>query len=148
MSESLSSEALARVAGTCFCRQARMAARKITRAYDEALRPVNLRVTQFTLLVAVSYETPASITALADWLGMERTTLTRNLQILQHKGLVDVGRGGTGRGNRITLTPAGREMLARAYPLWEQAQAHIAEKLGAEGRRQAQQVLGDLGRIG
>jgi DNA-binding MarR family transcriptional regulator len=77
----------------------RTAARAVTRAYDEALRPVGLRATQLSVLLAVAAEDPMSITALAKFMGMERSTLTRNLRPLEKEGLVTLGDEGWRRSN-------------------------------------------------
>ena len=71
---------------SCACHKVRTAARAITRAYDDALRPVGLRATQLTVLVATASDESVSITALAKLMGMDRTTLTRNLRPLEAEG--------------------------------------------------------------
>src|SRR4051812_16926913 len=78
----------------CACQKVRMAARAVTRAYDEALRPVGLRATQLSVLVAVAAEDAVSIASLSRVLGMDRSTLTRNLRPLEKEGLVSMGAEG------------------------------------------------------
>src|SRR5215475_2512483 len=73
---------------TCMCHKARMAARVVTRAYDDALRAMGLRATQISVLAAVGARGALSIKSLADTLQMERTTLTRNLRPLAERGYV------------------------------------------------------------
>src|SRR6516164_11329254 len=73
---------------TCMCHKARMAARVVTRAYDDALRPTGLRATQVSVLAAVGARGALSIKSLADALQMERSTLTRNLRPLEGRGYV------------------------------------------------------------
>ncbi|WP_146739712.1 MarR family winged helix-turn-helix transcriptional regulator [Hyphomonas pacifica] len=68
------------------------AARRITREYDDALRPVGLTVTQFGLLNSVDRYEPDSISELADLLALDRTTLSRNLKPLEKAGLISAGR--------------------------------------------------------
>ena len=82
------------ILSTCACHKTRMAMRSVTRAYDEALRPLGLRATQLLLLVAIAAEGAMSISALADTIGMDRSTLTRNVQPLEEEGLIQ--RGGEG----------------------------------------------------
>ena len=110
-----------------------MAARSVTRFYDEALRPSGLRATQLIVLVAASAEEAMSISALADFLGMDRTTLTRNLRPLDEEGLVMIGAEGWKRSRTIKISAAGRERLRGALPYWEKAQAAMERQIGSEG---------------
>src|ERR1700737_580246 len=109
---------------TCACLHTRMTARAVTRAYDEALRPIGLKITQFALLASIDMGISGSISDLAERLAFERTTLTRNLQLLKENGLI-VPRFGTHRSVAYALTAKGRKAIARATPLWEKAQARI-----------------------
>jgi DNA-binding MarR family transcriptional regulator len=115
---------------SCACHKVRMAARAVTRAYDEALRPVDLRATQLAVLVAVGAEDTMSITALAAFLGMDRTTLTRNLKPLEKDGLVAVGNEGWRRSRALEITKKGRARLREALPLRQRAQERLSRKLG------------------
>ena len=118
---------------TCACHKIRMAARAVTRAYDDALRPVGLRATQVALLAAVAVEGAMSIASLARLIGMDRSTLTRNLSPLEKEGLVAVGSEGWRRSRTLGLTAKGRSRLQKAVPLWEGAQKRLKQELG--GRR-------------
>jgi DNA-binding MarR family transcriptional regulator len=108
----------------------RTAARAVTRAYDEALRPVGLRATQLSVLVAAAVNNALSITALAKFMGMDRSTLTRNLRPLEVDGLIAVGREGWRRSRTLEITRKGRSRLRDAMPLWENAQRALQKKLG------------------
>jgi DNA-binding MarR family transcriptional regulator len=114
----------------CACHKARMATRSVTRAYDEALRPIGLRATQLLLLVAVAAEGAVSITALANRLGMDRTTLTRNLGPLEKEGLIHRSDEGWRRSRALRVTRAGHAVMTKAIPLWEGAQQNLRTKLG------------------
>jgi len=70
------------VATVCVCRKTRETARKISRLYDDLLQPAGIKATQFTLLAAISVQGDATLTELAESLGMDRTTLSRNLKPL------------------------------------------------------------------
>ena len=118
------------IIANCACLKVRMAARAVTRAYDSTLRPVGLRATQLSVLVAVAMDGAISIAALADFLGMDRTTLTRNLRPLQKQGLISVGPEGWRRSRNVEITKKGRSRLREALPLWERAQDTLREKLG------------------
>ena len=102
----------------------------MTQQYDEVLRPAGIRATQFSLLVPTAVLGPVRLTALADVVGMDRTTLTRNLALLQREGLVRVETGVDLRTREVGLTPKGRKVLDRAIPLWHEAQAQMATALG------------------
>ena len=114
----------------CACRKVRTAARAVTRAYDEALRPVGLRATQLAVLVAVAMDDAISITALAKFMGMDRSTLTRNLRPLEKEGLVTLGTEGWRRSRTLEITKMGRSRLREALPLWTKAQQALKKRLG------------------
>ena len=116
----------------CACHKVRMAARAVTRAYDDALRPVGLRATQLAVLVAIAIEGAMSITALAKFMIMDRSTLTRNLRPLEEEGLVAVGLEGWRRSRTLEVTEKGRSRLSEALPLWKQAQETLRRKLGEQ----------------
>jgi DNA-binding MarR family transcriptional regulator len=118
------------IARTCACLHTRMTARAVTRVYDEALRPAGLKVTQLTLLAAIDNGVSGSISHLAEILAFERTTLTRNLQLLRQAGLI-TPKDGTGRSVAYDLSETGQAAMARAIPLWELAQARIENAVGA-----------------
>ena len=130
----------------CACLQSRMTARALTRMYDEALRPVGLKVTQLSLLAAIDRGLTGSISALADMLALERTTLTRNLRLLGEAGLI-APRASGGRAVAHELTEAGREALARATPLWRKAQDAVETELGSRAWLEARDALRALRRV-
>src|ERR1700675_3055516 len=119
-------------ATTCACHKVRIAARAVTRAYDEALRPVGLRSTQFTVLVAASVAAGIPLNQLATILGMERTTLTRSLDGIEKEGLIRV-ESVDGRTRKVVLTEGGKDRLDLALQLWNQAQQALRKRLGERG---------------
>jgi DNA-binding MarR family transcriptional regulator len=121
------------VATECTSAQLRRASRALSRTYDEVLAPSGLRGTQFSLLVALSLTGPAPLLRVADELGLDRTTMTRNLAPLERDGLVISLASEDRRVRLISLTDEGRKRLTRALPLWEQAQQQVLQTLG-EGR--------------
>jgi DNA-binding MarR family transcriptional regulator len=123
---------LAEVAAGCACKNLRRTARAVTQLYDETLRPSGLRVTQFTLLVAVAVSQPVPITRLADALALDRTTLARDLKPLTERGLVEVAAGEDRRVRVVRLTRQGGQAIGRAYPLWRRAQARLVEEAGPD----------------
>jgi DNA-binding MarR family transcriptional regulator len=122
-----------RVSAECTASQLRRAARAISRIHDQTIASSGLRGTQFNVLVALSLFGEVPLLRLADRLGLERTTLTRNLRPLERDGLVTSSPGPDLRVRMLRLTEDGRRALERAMPLWEQAQRRVVRGLG-EGR--------------
>jgi len=132
---------------SCACHKVRMAARAVTRSYDEMLRPTDLRATQVALLVAVASGEASSIAALAQVLGMDRSTLTRNLGPLESEGLVAIGAEGWRRSRSLEITKKGRARLSEALPLWKRAQDLLKRKLGERAWSAAQASMDSLVRV-
>jgi DNA-binding MarR family transcriptional regulator len=132
------------IAATCACFHAREAARAVTRAYDRAFAPLGLRATQFSLLVAMAVAQPPTITVLAKRLGMDRTTLTRNLGPLVRERLIELDPADGPRPRPPSLTRKGEKLLARATSQWREAQQALEAKLGRDGLAQALEALGSL----
>jgi DNA-binding MarR family transcriptional regulator len=126
---------------TCACFKVRKAARSITKLYEEVLRPTGLRATQFSLLMATRVMGPVTVVKLAQIMVMDRTTLTRNLQVLEKRGLISIKPGEDRREREVTLTALGMEVLTKAVPLWEEAQEWVKKGLGEE---RLHNLLGDL----
>ena len=108
---------------TCLCLHIQRAARTVGRRYDDALRPMQLTNGQFSLLMSLNRAEAPSIGSIAALLAMDRTTLTANLKPLKRRGLVKVAIDAADRRSRLmSLTPAGRALLAAAIPEWKRAQ--------------------------
>ena len=132
------------ILASCACHKVRTAARAVTRAYDDVLRPVGLRATQLTVLAAIAADESVSITAVAKLMGMDRTTLTRNLRPLEADGLIVVGNEGWRRSRTLEITKKGRTRLREALPLWEKAQKTLQANLSARGWHLIRKDLDDL----
>jgi DNA-binding MarR family transcriptional regulator len=111
---------------SCSCFAVRRAARAITQHYDQCLRPTGLRATQFTVLVVLALEGGRPLSQVAELLGTERTTLTRNLRPLVNRGLVTVGSHPDRRIQLLEATPRGVAAARRGLPHWRKAQRSIA----------------------
>jgi len=118
---------------TCACVRARRATRSLTALYDEALRPVRLRITQFSALRTIGRVEPVNVSRLAREMALDRSTLGRNLLLLRRRGLVQFADDEDLRAWSIRLTPRARALLHKAIPLWERAQAKVEAVLGREG---------------
>ncbi len=128
----------------CMCSNLRRAARAITQLYDRRLKPSGLRATQLAVLVAARAMDAVPVTRMAAGLGMDRTTLTRNLRPLARRGLVEVRSSQDARVREVRLTERGRATLARALPLWERAQSAVAKSLGEARLRRLLSELADV----
>ncbi|MGH1574598.1 MarR family winged helix-turn-helix transcriptional regulator [Methylobacterium sp. P31] len=110
----------------CTCSALRRATRAVTLAYDAALRPAGLRVTQFAILRLLERLGPIPVTRLAAEAALERTTMGRNLDPLERRGLVRIAAGESDARERVvSLTASGRGAVAAAMPYWRDAQARI-----------------------
>ena len=120
-------------AAGCFCLASRQAARKITRLYDSHMHEAGVRITPFTILSQLMLRGEMPIGKLAGILGMERTTLTRNLAPLEQQKWITIRAGDDPRARVIGITAPGRGTVRRSFPVWSKAQAHVARLLGADG---------------
>ncbi len=114
----------------CACANLRRADRAVSQFYDDALRPSGLRITQFTLLQALTLAPRISQKQLAQLLEIDSTTLTRTLAPLRKKGWLRSAEGTDRRELRLSLTPAGRRGYQRALPYWQTAQKGLRRALG------------------
>ena len=133
--------AIAAVASQCTCLGLRRLTRKVTQRYDELLAPSGLRCTQFSLLGLLHATEDLSVSALADRLDVDRTTLTRNLHLLAERGLVSIVEGADARSRTVRLSRLGRNAFARALPFWRLAQDEVNAKLGEDGVTRLHDVL-------
>lgn len=116
----------------CACFNLRKATRAITQHYDQRMKSAGLRGTQFTTLAVLSKAGVISITQLADFLIMDRTTVTRNLRPLEKQGFLKIVPGDDHRVRQVQITKAGLKKLETVRPLWESAQSEVLQHLGQE----------------
>ncbi|MEX2551682.1 MAG: MarR family winged helix-turn-helix transcriptional regulator [Actinomycetota bacterium] len=108
------------------------------------MSPIGLKATQFPILVALELAGPVPLSPLADALVIDRTTLTRNLNSLQERELVNVEEGNDRRVRLLSLTAAGRQVLAQAMEVWKVSQASVKDSFGAD---RLEHLLGELGNL-
>src|SRR5215217_7875089 len=114
------------VRDTCLCLHVQRAARALARRFDEALRPLGLTNGQFSLMMSLNRPEPPRIGSVAALLAMDRTTLTAALKPLERRGLLEVRPDPDDRRSRLlTLTRAGRTLLAEAVPIWKRTQRSL-----------------------
>ena len=132
------------VRDSCVCLHTQRAARALARRFDEAFQPLGLTNGQFSLLMSLNRPERASLGSVAALLGMDRTTLTAMLKVLERRGLVQVVPDEKDRRTRrISLTERGDAALAAAMPIWHSTHRSVESALGstADGLRRA---LGSL----
>jgi len=114
----------------CLCLHVQRAARALARRFDEALRPLNLKQGQYSLLVSLNRPEAPRISDVAYLLAMDRTTLTANLKPLQKRGLVDVTKDPEDKRNRrLSLTEDGLDLLTQAVPIWRKTHDEVDKVL-------------------
>jgi DNA-binding MarR family transcriptional regulator len=122
---------LAQEGSRCVSCNIRKAARTVTQLYDERLRPCGRRRTQLSILGKALVLEPVTVTRLAEATVTDRPTLTRNLGLLEHPGLIPVDMGQDRREREVRLTDRGRDVLAHGSPLWQEVQAEVAQRFGS-----------------
>jgi DNA-binding MarR family transcriptional regulator len=126
----------------CLCLHAQRAARALARRFDEALRPLDLTNGQFSLLISLNRPVPPNLGSVASLLAMDRTTLTAALKPLERRRLVKVAVGKEDRRNRLlSITPAGRALLNKAFPIWKQTHAEVEKEIAGTSPDRLRAVL-------
>jgi len=128
----------------CLCISLRRAARGVSRHYDGALDGFGINVAQYSLLCNLQRLDQPSISELAEAMGLDRSTLGRNLRVLEGEGLVALAEGEDMRNRIVRLTETGAQRLAAALPAWEAAQQRLIDRLGAEKRETLLRLLDEL----
>ncbi|MCC8536766.1 MarR family winged helix-turn-helix transcriptional regulator [Xanthomonas axonopodis pv. poinsettiicola] len=126
----------------CTCFHLRRAARRTSQVYDHALAQVGLSLNEYSILRRLIE--PQSLGALAHSLGMDRTTLTRNLKPLLEAGWVQSRRGEDARLKLVALSRSGRGLLVRALPHWQRAQTQLETLFGSAATKQLHASLMQL----
>jgi DNA-binding MarR family transcriptional regulator len=117
----------------CACSALRRASRAVTLHYEAHFRGLDLHATQFTILATLIQTGPIALTRLADQLGVDRTTLTRNLRPLARKGFVTEAPQADRRVKQVMITQAGAAAARAALPAWQKAQDSVGPVLERVG---------------
>ena len=128
----------------CLCASLRRSTRAVTQLYEQALRPLGLRGSQFTILQVLERAREITQGVLGELLAMDSTTLTRTLHIMLRNGWIAERPGDDRRQRWLRLTKSGRALLARATPAWEKRQSHLARKLGEKSWQALFTLTGEL----
>jgi DNA-binding MarR family transcriptional regulator len=132
------------MSSTCYCAALRAATRKTTSIYDAALTPAGVNVAQFSLLRQIQRAGPLSLSELARLAELDRSTIGRNVKVLQRMGLARVTPGADQREATVTLDDRGRAALREGAPLWDKAQREIETRLGQDGATRLSALLDAL----
>ena len=121
----------------CLATRTLLLSRTISGLYNEALRPLGLTTAQLTLLVIVAKRGPVSPGEVAKRLNMDKSTLSRNVRLMEDHGWLSVSpdQGQSGRSQSLTIESKGRKLIEKALPLWQGAQERARELLGERGAR-------------
>ena len=124
------------VRAMCACNQLRRATRSITQLYDATVAPSGLKITQLPILVGLGSAGDLPVGALAEALGLDRTTLTRNLRVLEQRGLVRfVEDDEDARVRLVALTQEGSRALVSALAHWREVQDSVEAQFGDQRLR-------------
>ena len=132
------------IAGECIAVRMRMLNRVVTNIYDEALRPLGLKVSQMNILVAAGKMGLARPAEICDRLHLDVSTLSRNVERMKARGWLEVVPDEDGRAQPFRLTAQGRRLLEKAVPAWKQAQQQAKALLGDGIVDQLKQAVGRL----
>ncbi|MGL6208585.1 MAG: MarR family winged helix-turn-helix transcriptional regulator [Paracoccaceae bacterium] len=119
-------------------------ARSLVRGFEAAVKHLDLSAPQFTTLSLLSGFGPMTVSQLADRIGTERTTMTRNLDVMMNKGWIAASDSKDLRLRVCQITPEGRALLAKAVPAWQKWQARLVEIIGADN---AQTMLATMAKL-
>jgi len=131
----------------CVCGNLRKTSRAITQFYDKLLASSGITITQFALLHAISIRNSSTISEISREMYMDRTTLTRSLQLLEKQGLIQIESSIDRRKRIVTITGRGKSQMNKAHPLWEKAQNIITEKFGKGNWREIKTRLNEMSNI-
>ena len=121
-------------AGACLATRVRQLSRIITRVYDDAMRPLGITASQYTLLAQLAARDSITAVEIGHELDIEKSTLSRNLKRLLALGHITMDPPAGRRGRGLHLTPKGQAILKDAFPIWQDAQTRAVSAMGAESR--------------
>ena len=129
------------MSNACYCIVLRKASRRISAVYDEALAPYGINIAQFSAIRTINRNTPISLTDLAERMDLDRSTVGRNMKVLERMGIVATATGADQREAVLSLTGEGKALLVKAEPIWHDVQVRIEDRLGPEHSRQLSELL-------
>ena len=134
-------------AATCISTRVRQLSRIVTRVYDDALRPLGITASQFTLLTQLAQQDGITAVEIGHSLDIEKSTLSRNLKRLLALGHITMDPPAGRRGRGLHLTPKGESVIKHAYPGWMDAQSRTVKTMGADSRTTLDGLLAQAERL-
>ncbi len=128
------SEIAENTSAACLSTRIRQLSRIITRVYDDAMRPLGITASQFTLLTQLAQQDGITAVEIGHTLDIEKSTLSRNLKRLLALGLITMDPPAGRRGRGLHLTPKGEVVIQQGYPVWREAQTRTIRVMGPESR--------------
>jgi DNA-binding MarR family transcriptional regulator len=128
-------------ASACLATRVRQLSRIITRVYDDAMRPLGITASQYTLLAQLAQRDAITAVEIGHELDIEKSTLSRNLKRLLALGHINMDPPAGRRGRGLHLTPKGQGILKDAFPIWQDAQKRAFAVMGAESRNTLDHLL-------
>ena len=145
MNKEKNSRPIDAVAPSCIALRLRLLNRVVTNLYDDALRPLGLKVSQLNILVVTAKLGLAQPAKVCDLFRLDASTLSRNVERMRARGWLEVVPGADARTRSIRLMPQGRRKLEQAFPAWEQVQQQAEELLGESGVALLAKLSGKIG---
>jgi DNA-binding MarR family transcriptional regulator len=142
------SRAIDTIARNCIAVRLRLLNRVVTNLYDDALRPLGLKVSQLNILVVAAKLGLARPAEVCDILHLDTSTLSRNVERMRAHGWLEVVPDDDARAQPFRLTPQGKRLIEKAVPAWEEAQRQAKELLGDEGIALLDKATKKLGGLG
>ena len=131
----------------CICIDLRSAAQRLTQIYDEAMAESGISVTQFSQMYMIQNLNGPTLTELAEASQLERSTLGRNVKVLEKHGLVELKPGEDARSKSIHLSRKGKHTFKRAVPLWHGVQSRLTGALGAENNSRLAELMNEIDNV-
>ncbi|MBS0269865.1 MAG: MarR family transcriptional regulator [Proteobacteria bacterium] len=132
------------MATKCYCIALRKAERRVTSVYDDALKPTGVNIAQFSLMRTIEREAPVSLSKIGRLAELDRSTVGRNVKVLERMGLVKTLHGEDQREAAVVLTARGRRVLVDGAKLWDEAQTAFERALGVAAAKHLRTLLQTL----
>jgi DNA-binding MarR family transcriptional regulator len=144
---SLIHEIAENTSANCMATRVRQLSRIVTRVYDDAMRPLGITASQYTLLAQLAARDGITAVEIGHELDIEKSTLSRNLKRLLALGHIVMDPPAGRRGRGLHLTPKGATVLKDAYPIWQLCQSKTMSIMGGESRAVLDSLLDNADRL-
>ena len=127
----------------CICYSIRTSSTKITKIYDKALLESGLKITQYAIMKCIFILKNSNLNELSCSMGYNRSTLGRNIKILERKKLINLKKGNDKREIKITITKNGVQVLKLANKCWAKINKELTKKLGVNKKQMLTEIMDD-----